>query len=327
MTLNENSSPILAIVVPCYNEAEVLPLSNSELTLLLEKLIPEGRISEKSYILYVDDASDDDTWDIIERLSTDPHIRGLKLSHNTGQQNAIWAGLEYAAESASAVITLDADLQDDISVIPRMLELYGSGKEIVYGVRKSRKEDSPFKRRSAAGYYRLMKILGVEIINDHGEFRLLGRKALKALLEYPERNIFIRGLVPQLGFSSEIVYYSRLPRRAGISKYPLGKMASFAVNGITSLSVRPVRMIFNIGILFILIALVILTYVLCSYFSGETIKGWSSLMISVWFVGGFLLTAMGILGEYIGKIYTEVKKRPRYHIDKYTECSDTKITD
>lgn len=310
--------PRLAIVVPCYNEQEVYPSSESKLRLLRERMIEEELISPDSFIAYVDDGSRDDTWELIEKaVEAYPGIDcGVKLGHNAGHQNALLAGLEAVVDNCDMVITIDADLQDDIEAIPLMVREFRKGNEIVYGVRESRDSDSWFKRNSAEGFYRFMKRLGVESVNNHADFRLMSSRAVRELLKYKESNIFLRGIVPKIGLKNSVVAYSRKERTAGESKYPLKKMINFALDGITSFSIKPVRLVFALGLIFLLIAFGILIYTLCRYFSHDTIEGWTSLMLSVWFCTGVLLLALGIIGEYIGKIYLEVKERPRYIVEK-----------
>lgn len=270
-------------------------------------------------ILYVDDGSKDATWQFIKTFSeTDEKVEGIKLAHNVGHQQALWAGLEWASVHADAAISIDADLQDDVESIIAMTDYYNKGIDIVYGVRKERNTDTFFKRNTALLFYRLMHNLGGEIVYNHADFRLMSKRALQALMSYPERNLFLRGMVCTLGFPSAVVYYDRKERFAGESKYPLKKMLSFALDGITSFSVRPLRYIVILGLLFILISIIAIIYGLIRFTEGQTIPGWTSLMISVWFIGGAVLTSVGIIGEYIGKIYKEVKQRPRYLIEECT---------
>jgi glycosyltransferase involved in cell wall biosynthesis len=276
----------------------------------------QSLVSQESRLLYVDDGSRDDTWSIIERLAAGGNdVAAVKLACNSGHQNALVAGLAAAVEHCDITVSIDADLQDDINVIPSMVEHYKQGCDIVFGVRRERKTDSWFKRTSAGMFYRLMNRLGVDTINNHADYRLMSRRAVLALLDYRERNLFIRGIVTKLGYKSACVYYDRSARLAGESKYPLRKMLNFAVDGITSFSVKPVRMVFMVGVLFLLVALIMLIYVLTAYFMGRAVSGWPSLILSVWLVGAFVLIGLGIIGEYVGKIYTEVKNRPRYNVD------------
>ncbi len=309
----------LLIVVPCYNEEAVLPETNHRLSALIQRLEKEERIAE-GHILYVDDGSRDRTWALVESFASEGFpVRGLKLAHNVGHQHALWAGLEYAASHADIAISIDADLQDDVEVIPQMVDYYHQGIDIVYGVRKERRTDTFFKKHTALAFYRLMKEMGGEIVYNHADFRLMSRRTLQALMQYPERNLFLRGMVCSLGFPSAMVYYDRQKRMAGESKYPFKKMLSFAIDGITSFSVRPLRYIVLIGLLMILITLVAIIYGIISYAKGDTIPGWTSLLVSTWFIGGVVITSVGIIGEYVGKIYTEVKRRPLYLVEQVLE--------
>lgn len=306
----------LAIVVPCYNEEEMLPQTTSELLRVLEGLQSAKKI-EQGIVLYVDDGSHDRTWQLIcELASKYTQVKGLKLAHNAGHQQALWAGLEWAAVNADAAVSIDADLQDDVNAIVEMVDAWRGGADIVFGVRKERKTDTLFKRHTAQGFYKLMNALGGEVVYNHADFRLMSRRTLQALVSFPERNLFLRGMVASLGYPTAQVFYDRKERLAGESKYPLSKMLSFALDGITSFSVRPLRYIVMLGMLFILISLAAIIYGVVVYFEGKTIPGWTSLLVSVWFIGGSILMAVGIIGEYIGKIYKEVKRRPRYFIEK-----------
>lgn len=306
----------LAIVVPCYNEEEMLPQTTSELLRVLEGLQSAKKI-EQGIVLYVDDGSHDRTWQLIcELASKYTQVKGLKLAHNAGHQQALWAGLEWAAVNADAAISIDADLQDDVDAIVEMVDAWRGGADVVFGVRKERKTDTLFKRHTAQGFYKLMNALGGEVVYNHADFRLMSRRTLQALVSFPERNLFLRGMVASLGYPTAQVFYDRKERLAGESKYPLSKMLSFALDGITSFSVRPLRYIVMLGMLFILISLAAIIYGVVVYFEGKTIPGWTSLLVSVWFIGGSILMAVGIIGEYIGKIYKEVKRRPRYFIEK-----------
>ncbi len=307
---------ILYTVIPCYNEEAVIRETASRLKEKYYALCADGRISGESRILFVNDGSRDNTWNIICELhESDRIFTGISLSRNRGHQNALIAGLMTAKESADAVISMDADLQDDINVIDKMLEKYNDGCEIVYGVRSSREKDSFFKRTSAQSFYRMMNFMGAETIYNHADCRLMSRRALDALAEYKEVNLFLRGLIPMIGFKSDIVYYERAKRFAGESKYPLGKMISFAVDGITSLSVKPIRIITLIGFSVFLLSIVMFIYTLIRFFGDQTVDGWPSLIVSIWAIGGLILLSIGIVGEYIGKIYLESKARPRYHIE------------
>lgn len=305
---------MIYIVIPCYNEQEVLHETTRQLSAML------AATSEPAKVLYVDDGSRDTTWDIIRNLSEQyDSVEGVRLAHNVGHQQALWAGMEQALQlGAEAVVSIDADLQDDIAVIPRMISDFRAGDDVVYGVRRERATDTRFKRWTALAFYRLMNSLGSGTVYNHADFRLLSRRALEALLSYPERNLFLRGIVPMLGFNTRIEYYDRKERFAGESKYPLAKMLNFALDGITSFSIQPLRWIHGIGLCFILVALGVMIYALTSYVLGRSLPGWTSLLMSVWLVGGVLLVAIGVTGEYIGKIYMEVKRRPRYFIQETT---------
>ncbi len=308
--------PVLYIVVPCFNEQEALPHSHERLSKLIEEMIAQGSIGAESKLLYVDDGSRDNTWEIIEKLSSESNrVAGVKLACNSGHQNALMAGLAAAVEHCDITVSIDADLQDDINVIPQMVERYRGGCDIVFGVRRERKSDSWLKRTTAGMFYRLMERLGVDTINNHADYRLMSRRAVMALLDYKERNLFIRGIVTKLGYKTDCVYYDRAARIAGESGYSLRKMMNFAIDGITSFSVKPVRLVFMMGVLFLLIALIMLIYVLTAVALGRSVSGWPSLILSVWLVGAFVLIGLGIIGEYVGKIYVEVKNRPRYNID------------
>lgn len=314
--------PRLLLIVPCYNEEEVLPETIHRLTDMLA-LLKQQQLVSVGHILIVDDGSTDNTWQMIEAFALKhKEISGLKLVHNSGHQQALWAGLEYAVDRSDVTISVDADLQDDIRVIPQMLTYYLQGIDIVYGIRKERKSDTFLKRFSAQLFYKVMGSLTGDIIYNHADFRLISNRALQALLQYPERNLFLRGLVSSLGFPSAMVYYDRQKRPAGQSKYPLCKMLSFAAEGITSFSIRPLQGIVLLGLLFILISFGVIIYAIAVYWEGETIPGWTSILVSLWLIGGSMMTAIGIIGEYIGKIYKEVKKRPRYLVDKTTEWQD-----
>lgn len=306
----------LNIVIPCYNEEAVLHETNRQLTGLVDSMITEGLLKECD-IIYVDDGSKDNTWSIIEELqSTSPYAHGLKLAHNVGHQNALWAGLEFSADKCDAAVSIDADLQHDINKIKDMVLGYQQGYEVVYGIRNDRATDSAFKKRTALLFYKLMQKMGVDVIPNHADFRLLGKNALRALIEFPERNLFLRGMVRLLGFKETQVYFDCNDRFAGESKYTLKKMFNFAIDGITSFSVKPLRIITLIGVVFVGISIAEIIYILVAYFQGNTIRGWASLLFSVWFIGGLLLFSVGIVGEYIGKIYKEVKRRPRYIVEK-----------
>ena len=307
-------APVLAIVVPCYKEESVLHETHKRLSQLLDRLITEERISSKSYILYVNDGSTDHTWKIIKEFyKNTSYACGLNLAGNVGHQNALMAGLNTVKERCDAAISIDADLQDDVNVIPEMIERYMEGNDSVYGVRRERKTDTFFKRTTALAFYRLMKTMGAKSVYNHADYRLMSSRAIQQLCRFRERNLYLRGLVPLIGYQTACVYYNRDKRFAGESKYPFKKMLNFAIDGITSFSVKPVRMIFWLGCIFLLIALCVTIWTLRAYFLHNTVPGWSSLMISLWLVGGTILVSLGIVGEYIGKIYIEVKDRPRYN--------------
>lgn len=309
----------LIIVVPCYNEQEMLDYTTDELLKVIDRLQQDGKIGTGK-ILYVDDGSKDATWSIIERLTRRHEaVCGLKLAHNVGHQNALWAGLEWASLHGDVSVSIDADLQDDTRAIDEMVDLYNQGTDIVYGVRKDRQTDSVFKRQTALMFYRLVRNLGEEIIYNHADFRLMSRRALKALMSYPERNIFLRGMVPRIGLSTACVYYDRKERMAGESKYPFSKMFALAMDGITSFSVRPLQWIYIAGFIMVFLALVAITYCLSVYQFSEVVWGWTSILISIWFIGGATLVSIGIIGEYVGKIYREVKRRPRYFVEKIVD--------
>ena len=307
-------APVLAIVVPCYKEESVLHETHKRLSQLLDRLITEDRISSKSYILYVNDGSTDHTWKIIKEFyKNTSYACGLNLAGNVGHQNALMAGLNTVKERCDAAISIDADLQDDVNVTPEMIERYMEGNDIVYGVRRERKTDTFFKRTTALAFYRLMKTMGAKSVYNHADYRLMSSRAIQQLCRFRERNLYLRGLVPLIGYQTACVYYKRDKRFAGASKYPFKKILYFAIDGITSFSVKPVRMIFWLGCIFLLIALCVTIWTLRAYFLHNTVPGWSSLMISLWLVGGTILVSLGIVGEYIGKIYIEVKDRPRYN--------------
>ena len=307
-------APVLAIVVPCYKEEAVLHETHKRLSQLLDRLATKERISPKSYILYVNDGSTDRTWEIIKEFyKNTSYACGLNLAGNVGHQNALMAGLNAVKERCDAAISIDADLQDDVNVIPEMVERYMEGNDIVYGVRRERKTDTFFKRTTALAFYRLMKTMGAKSVYNHADYRLMSSRATQQLCRFRERNLYLRGLVPLIGYQTACVYYNRDKRFAGESKYPFKKMLNFAIDGITSFSVKPVRMIFWLGCIFLLIALCVTIWTLRAYFLHDTVPGWSSLMISLWLVGGTILVSLGIVGEYIGKIYIEVKDRPRYN--------------
>ena len=312
---NLGKTPLLWLVIPCYNEEEVLPLSMPRLEKLVADMVEKGLVVEGSRIVYVDDCSKDGTWNIICKAHEANAVHcGLHLGRNAGQQNALLAGLEASVGKADCVITIDADLQDDINVIPEMVNRYIEGYEIVYGVRSDRRSDSVFKRWTALGFYKVMRWMGSPTVYNHSEFRLLGSQAIEELMHYGEHDIFLRGIVPILGYPSITVHYERKSREAGETKYSLGKMLVLAVNGITSVSVKPIRMLFMFGLLFILVAIGVACWAFYCLYKGYSVSGWVSLILSIWFVGGCILTGLGIIGEYISKIVVDVKQRPRYNI-------------
>ena len=306
---------ILYIVVPCYNEEEVLPETARRLGDKLSALNASGKISEKSRVLFVNDGSKDQTWEIISGLHRkDRRFSGVDLSRNRGHQNALLAGLMTAKSRCDMAVSMDADLQDDIDAIDAMVEQYQTGCDVVYGVRSSREKDSFFKRVTAEGFYRVLNALGAETVFNHADFRLLSRRALEGLAEFREVNLFLRGIVPMVGYPSAIVEYERGERFAGESKYPLKKMLAFALEGITSLSIKPIRMITGLGFFIFLVSIVMLIYSVARWATGATIIGWASVICSVWAIGGLILLSLGVIGEYIGKIYLETKARPRFLI-------------
>ena len=307
----------LATVSPCYNEEEVLRHSAEQLTALFERMIAEGLISKDSMIVFVNDGSRDHTWEIIRELHAEnKFVRGINMSRNVGHQNAIMAGMMTAREWADAVVTLDADLQDDIECIPQMVRDFEAGNDIVYGVKVSREADSFMKKFTAQSFYKLQNSMGVESVYNHADFRLMSRRALDMLSTYKEHNLYLRGLIPMIGLKHTTVDDVISERFAGQSKYTLHKMLRLALNGITAFSVRPLFLIYNIGILFLIVAFMIGIYVTYSLVVGHVVQGWASLILSIWLVGGFILIAMGIMGTYIGQIYSETKRRPLYHIQE-----------
>ena len=309
---------VLYLVVPCYNEEEVITDTADKLATKLRELIDKDKISERSKIIFVNDGSMDLTWKLIEDLhSRDKIFGGINLSRNRGHQNALLAGLLTVKNDADIVISLDADLQDDIEVFEQMIDENEKGYDVVYGVRNSRKKDSFFKRHTAQFFYKLTKHMGGDLVYNHADFRLMSRRAIEGLEQFGEVNLFLRGIVPLIGYPSTKVEYERKERLAGESKYPLGKMMAFALEGITSLSIKPMRIVTGLGALVFLGSIIMLIYVLISYFSGHVVPGWSSILVSLWVIGGVILLAIGITGEYIGKIYLETKKRPRYIVEEY----------
>ncbi len=308
---------ILYLVVPCYNEEEVLPETSKRLHEKMQSLIEKGKIAKDSKILFVNDGSKDRTWEMIEELhQKDAIYQGVKLSRNRGHQNALLGGLMTAKKYADIVISLDADLQDDIDAIDEFVEKYDKGCEIVYGVRSARKTDTFFKKFTAEGFYKLLHLMGGEVVFNHADYRLMSKRALEEMEKYQEVNLFLRGIVPMIGFQTDIVYYERHERLAGESKYPLKKMLALAIDGITSLSIKPIRLIVFLGMFIFVCSIAMLVYSLVQHFLGNTSIGWTSLIVSIWAIGGLQLLAIGVIGEYIGKIYLETKARPKYIIEK-----------
>lgn len=313
-------SHVLYIVVPCYNEEEVLPETARRLKAKLDALLAAGKIDPKSRVLFVNDGSRDRTWELICDLHrNDPRFSGVNLARNRGHQNALLAGLMTAMERCDAAISMDADLQDDIDAVDAMLEKYGEGADIVYGVRSARRTDTWFKRTTAEGFYKVMDKMGAETVFNHADYRLMSRRALEGLAQFGEVNLFLRGMVPMIGYPTAVVEYERGERFAGESKYPLKKMLAFAVEGITSLSTKPLRLVTGLGFLVFLISILMLLYSLVRWLAGATILGWASLICSIWAIGGLILLSLGVIGEYIGKIYLESKARPRYIIREVLE--------
>lgn len=308
----------LAIVVPCYNEEEVLKIASEALRGTLDDLIQKKKISEDSFILFVNDGSQDRTWELIEEEHRLYPVRvcGVKLAGNVGHQFALTAGLLTAKDMCDVAVSIDADLQDDVAVIEEMIDKFHGGCDIVYGVRKERKTDTFFKRTTAQMFYKLMKLMGVKTVYNHADFRLMSKRALEEFSKYRETNLFLRGMMPLLGYQTDNVYYDRRERVAGESKYPLKKMLALAFNGISSFSIKPISLIWGLGLFIIFVSAAALVYALISYCTGRVVPGWTSLILSIWFLGGLQLLAIGMVGQYIGKIYIEVKQRPRYNIEK-----------
>ena len=313
-------APVLYLVVPCYNEQEVLSDTAEKLAHKLTQLIDAGKISERSRIAFVNDGSSDCTWEIIRAYTERSALfSGINLAHNEGHQNALLAGLMTVLPYADATISMDADLQDDINAVDAMLEKYAAGVNIVYGVRANRSSDTFFKRFTAESFYRAMRALGADIVFNHADFRLMDRRALTALAEYPEVNLFLRGIVPMIGLTHGVVYYARTERLAGVSKYPWRRMASFAWEGVTSLSARPIRLIAQMGMFISFISGLMLIWSIVRHFIGETVVGWTSLVVSLWVLGGLILLSVGVIGEYVAKINLEVKRRPRYLVQDFID--------
>lgn len=306
------------LVLPCYNEEAVLHETSARLKVKMNQLISENKISKESRVTFVDDGSKDNTWSIIEELKeSDELFAGVKLSRNRGHQNALLAGLMTVKDYCDAAISLDADLQDDINVIDKFIDRFIDGCDVVYGVRSDRKTDTVFKRTTAQGFYKVMKLLGVDIVYNHADYRLMSKRALDALEEFEEVNLFLRGIVPLIGYKSDVVLYERNERFAGESKYPLKKMLSFAFEGITSFSVKPIKLILDIGLIMFTTSLLFLIYFIALWCLGKTVEGWATIVVSIWMLGGVQLLCLGVIGEYIGKIYIETKKRPKFIIDKF----------
>lgn len=320
--MENKKDSLLTIVVPCYNEEEVLPETVKQLGKILTSLMDHHEVSADSKILFVDDGSHDQTWKLIKDYEQKlDYITGIKFSRNFGHQNALVAGMTTAVAHSDIIITIDADLQDDIHAIPKMVQQYHAGYDIVYGVRNNRDTDTAFKRKTAMMFYGLMQKLGVKMVPNSADYRLMSQRAVRELLRFKEENLFLRGMVPLVGFSSTKVYYARKERFAGESKYPLKKMLKFAADGITSFSTTPIRMIMFLGFFIVLVSLAIIIYSIIRKITGHAVLGWSSLMTSIWLLGGIQLICVSVVGEYIGKIFKEVKKRPRFIIeeDDYTE--------
>ncbi|MGM9842845.1 MAG: glycosyltransferase family 2 protein [Muribaculaceae bacterium] len=312
------SLPRIAIVIPCYNEEQALPITAREILALIDRMADDELISRDSYILCCNDGSRDATWKVITDLhAADNRLKGISLAHNRGHQYALLAGLMTAKDACDAAISIDADLQDDPNAIIEMVHKFRDGKEIVFGVRSSRKTDTWFKRTTAHAFYSFQNAMGLETVYDHADYRLMSHRALELLSQYGESNLFLRGIIPQIGLETDIVTYERNERVAGESKYPLSKMLSFSIDGITSFSARPMRWIFMTGLILLVLDIFIAIYVLLAYFHHSAISGWTSIMLSVWFLGSLILMGIGIVGEYVGKIYIEVKNRPRYAIKDY----------
>ena len=315
-----SDAPVLSIIVPCYNEEEIIEWSANTLSDFLNSLKKEALINNESYLCFVDDGSKDKTYETLNKLRIDnQYLRIIKLSRNFGHQAAILAGLKYAKKKCDCAITIDADLQDDHTTIKSMIEKFNTGSEIVYGIRNIRTSDSNFKRITARIFYKIMEFLGAKTIKDHADYRLLSQRAIKFLFKHKEVNIFIRGLVPEIGLKTDTVYYERSIRIAGETKYPFKKMLAFAIEGITSFSVKPLRLVTFLGIIIILLSLLVAIYILVSFLLGAIIVGWTSTIISIWFLGGVQLLSLGIIGEYIGKIYKESKERPIFLIEEIVQ--------
>lgn len=310
----------LALVVPCYNEEAVMKISSEALRGVLDDLVQKKKVAEDSFVLFVDDGSKDKTWELIEeehRLHS--NVKGLKLAGNVGHQFALTAGLITAKDCSDVTVSIDADLQDDVAVIEEMIDKFHEGNDIVYGVRKDRSSDTFFKRFTAQSFYKLMAMMGVKTVYNHADFRLMSKRAVEQFSKYHETNLFLRGMMPLIGYQTDCVYYERKERVAGESKYPLKKMLALAFNGISSFSVKPISLITTLGIVIIVLSILAAVYALWSYFTGHVTAGWTSLILSIWFLGGVQLVSIGLIGQYIGKIYIEVKQRPRYNIETFLD--------
>lgn len=317
------SEKTLYVVVPCYKEEAVLPETARRLKEKLSALIVQGKISANSRVMFVNDGSKDRTWEIIRELhEQDKLFSGVNLSRNRGHQNALLAGLTTAVEHADMIVSMDADLQDDVNAMDAMIDAYHNGYDVVYGVRSSRKSDTFFKRFTAESYYKLLKLMGVDIVYNHADYRLMSKRAVQGLSQFKEVNIFLRGIVPQIGYPWTTVEYERAPRFAGESKYPLKKMLAFAFDGITSFSVKPMRLILLLGAVIFALSLLMLIWTVIDWILGKTVSGWASLMCSIWMIGGIQLLALGVIGEYLGKIYSESKSRPRFIIEQVLDQAD-----
>ena len=313
----------LALVVPCYNEEEVLEISSKALREVLADLIQKGKIAEDSFVLFVDDGSKDKTWELIEQEHQKyNNIKGLKLAANVGHQFALTAGLISAKDISDVTVSIDADLQDDVTVIEEMIDKFHDGNDIVYGVRNDRSSDSFFKRMTAQGFYKMMAVMGVKTVYNHADFRLMSKRAVEQFSQYKETNLYLRGMMPLIGYKTDSVYYERKERVAGESKYPLKKMLALAFNGISSFSIKPISLITTAGAVIILLCILAAIYALFSYCTGHVVEGWTSLILSIWFLGGVQLLSVGLIGQYIGKIYIEVKQRPRYNVETFLGKQD-----
>lgn len=315
----------LGIVIPCYNEEAVIEETTKQLSVVLESLIEEGSISTESFIMFSNDGSIDKTWSILQSLhQSNQFVTAVNLAGNVGHQNALVAGLEVAVSNADIIVTIDADMQDDVNAIKEMVYQYHNGFDVVYGVRSTRTKDSFFKKYTALLFYKFMRLMGTSTVFNHADFRLLSKRAIEHFLKYKEKNLFVRGLVPLIGYASTNVYYERKGRFAGETKYPFIKMFNFAIDGVTSFTVKPLRIIFSIGFIFLFLTIIAAAYILIQYYNGNVVSGWSSLILSLWFIGSIVIISLGVIGEYIGKIYTEVKNRPRYNIESILKKSENK---